>query len=172
MDIYSNFTHTYTSTTGTFKYPTFVRFNGTVIAFAMNVQNSQRGIYYAILNETPDAEDTMGWPDNPTYLSFPNEISTVGESLLGTTKIPRIKNNASHTEVPLSQQFNNDELSNYYSTTARLSADAPFQVLADQKYIYVFRQAISSSDPNTVYQTSTGWATTDRNNANVTNRIF
>ncbi|MEO1342138.1 MAG: LamG-like jellyroll fold domain-containing protein, partial [Cyanobacteria bacterium J06635_13] len=36
------------------------------------------------------------------------------------------------------------------STTARLTADAPFQVISDNQYIYLFRQAISAEHPDMV----------------------
>ena len=67
-----------------------------------------------------------GWPINP-YLPPVRKGST--------------------TPVPLGQIVRADETDPFLSTTARLGAAAPFQVLSDGLYVYVFRQAITDPSP-------------------------
>jgi len=39
-----------------------------------------------------------------------------------------------------------EEVDRFLSTTARLTADAPFQVFSDNQHIFLFRQAITIGD--------------------------
>jgi len=147
---------------GNYQYPTLVRHKGVVIAFAMK----DRRIFYSLLhlgqnNPTagPDQKpksflDVDGWDSSPAELIFPNEIAEVGFGAADQVMLPTFKNpkkNELESEVkPEPQGFilpPSDLRFNYFqSTTARFTEDAPFQVLSDGQYIYVFRQAIDWND--------------------------
>lgn len=47
-----------------------------------------------------------------------------------------------------------EEIDSHRSSTAILTADAPFQVLSDGQFVYLFRQAIAANDPNVVFKRS------------------
>lgn len=47
--------------------------------------------------------------------------------------------------------MNDDEVDNFLSTTARLTADSPFQALSDGRYIYLFRHSINTDHGDIVY---------------------
>lgn len=136
-----------------YKYSTMVRHNGTVIAFAMD---QQRKIYYTVLNlnQGSDANsaaqllDRDNWLQEPQELFFTNEITQVGFGGLDLTALPLVKKNGEPVTNPASVRP--EEIDNYRSSTAVLTADAPFQVLSDSKFLYVFRQAIAANDPNAV----------------------
>ncbi|NEO36831.1 MAG: hypothetical protein F6J90_11140 [Moorea sp. SIOASIH] len=148
--IFDNFLKSYEDKT--YKHPTLVRHKGTVIAFAMD---DERRIYYTVL-DLSDSDENKGpidveyWSKNPSPLYFSNEIAQVGYGLVGATRMPTVKKGTRTEDKP--EKLNLDEIDDFLSTTARLTADAPFQVLSDDQYIYVFRQSIASSDPNIVYK--------------------
>ena len=64
--------------------------------------------------------------------------------------MPTVKKGTRIEDEP--QNLTIDEIDNFLSTTARLTADAPFQVLSDGQYIYVFRQSIAGNHSDTVYK--------------------
>ncbi|MGD1701697.1 LamG-like jellyroll fold domain-containing protein [Dapis sp. BLCC M229] len=64
--------------------------------------------------------------------------------------MPTVKKGTRTEDKP--ENLNLDEIDEFLSTTARLTADAPFQVLSDDQYIYIFRQSIAGNDPNIVYK--------------------
>ena len=136
----------------TYKYTTTVRHKGTVIAFAMD---ESRRIYYSILDldQSSDSKnaslDVNCWLEIPKQLAFPKELSQVGFSVADLTVMPLVKQGSLQ---PSSKgiQLKPEELDRFLSSTARLSADAPFQVISDGKNVCVLRQAIAASDPNMV----------------------
>ncbi|NEP89362.1 MAG: hypothetical protein F6K18_22400 [Okeania sp. SIO2C2] len=148
--IFDNFLKSYEDKT--YKHPTLVRHKGTVIAFAMD--NEQR-IYYTVL-DLSDSDENKGpidveyWSKNPSKLHFSHEIGQVGYGLVGATRMPTVKKGTQTEDKP--ENLNLDEIDDFLSTTARLTEDAPFQVLSDDQYIYVFRQSIAGNDPNIVYK--------------------
>ncbi|MDY7008272.1 MAG: hypothetical protein SWX82_31190 [Cyanobacteriota bacterium] len=148
--IFDNFLKSYEDKT--YKYPTLVRHKGTVIAFAMD---NERHIHYTVL-DLSDSDENKGpidveyWSKNPSKLHFSNEIAQVGYGLVGATRMPTVKKGTLTEDKP--ENLNLDEIDDFLSTTARLTADAPFQVLSDDQYIYVFRQSIADNDPNIVYK--------------------
>ncbi|NEO91434.1 MAG: hypothetical protein F6K56_14805, partial [Moorea sp. SIO3G5] len=148
--IFDNFLKSYEDKT--YKHPTLVRHKGTVIAFAMD---DERRIYYTVL-DLSDSDENKGpidveyWSKNPSPLYFSNEIAQVGYGLVGATRMPTVKKGTRTEDKP--EKLNADEIDDFLSSTARLTADAPFQVLSDDQYIYVFRQSIADSDPNIVYK--------------------
>lgn len=143
------FTKTYSLpvSQATFKYTTIVRHKGTVIAFAMD--NHQR-IYYSVLDferegvQTP--LDSQYWDEKPQQLRFPSELAETGYSVAGVQTMPMVRKNGALGSATLSDA----EKDLFLSTTARFTADAPFQVLSDDKHVYVFRQAIEQQHPNNI----------------------
>lgn len=134
---------TYPHPTGTYKYPTMIRHEGTVIAFAMD---DQRRIYYTILDLDNQEERTISspldvnyWLDQPKQLEFPNEIAEVGVGIADQDLLPTV-------------QSTPNEIDRFRSSTARLTADAPFQVMSDGRYVYLFRQAIAANHPDILYK--------------------
>lgn len=140
---------------GTYKYTTTVRHKGTVIAFAMN---DQQKIFYSILNlnetreqnpaDTTNSQspiDKNFWED-PKLLNFPTEIADVGFGVADQTLLPNYRVGNRIPERPGTNLAANEQDS-FLSTTARFTADAPFQVLSDGQHVYLFRQAIA--DPAT-----------------------
>lgn len=126
-----------------YKYPTLVRHKGTVIAFAMD---NQRKIYYSVLSP-----DSSTWSEAPTELIFPTEINRVGFDIIPLTRLSVFKKGSDTPELagkPLPAYSDSDSRTYDYfrSTTARLTADFPFQVLSDGQYVYVFRQAAAPDD--------------------------
>ncbi len=79
---------------------------------------------------------------------FPNEIAEVGFGVADQTMLPTFKKNSSQPEVEGTAlpPDKPDEYDYFRSTTARFTKGVPFQVLSDGRYVYVFRQAIGSTD--------------------------
>jgi hypothetical protein len=150
-----------------YNYPTMVRHRGTVIAFAMD---GQRKINYTLLDLSGDETDkgpldVEYWLDSPRVLPFPNEMTQVGYSLLGNTVMPTVKKGGREEGDPT--QLRQDEIDLFLSTTARFTADAPFTVLSDNQYIYVFRQAIGNHHADIVYKLTSGAASGDTNHSDL-----
>jgi hypothetical protein len=132
----------------TYKHTTMVRHNGTLIAFAMD---QQRRIYYTVLNlnnQNQHPIDAKNWLTNPAELQFPTEIAQVGFAVAGEKALPLVK--IGGQEVG-NQPVRPQEIDRLRSTTARFTADAPFQVISDNKYVYLCRQAIDRHHPDMVF---------------------
>ncbi|MEQ9553056.1 MAG: LamG domain-containing protein [Coleofasciculus sp. G3-WIS-01] len=147
-----------------YQHTAMVTHKGTVIAFAMD---HQQRIRYAVLNmskiDPKKGEfDAAYWPENPEELRFPNEITQVGYSVVDNTRMPTVKADTRQEAANPSQLLPN-EVDHFLSTTARLTADAPFQVFSDNHHIFVFRQAIAANDPNAVNKLNSGGASGDPN---------
>ena len=162
------FIKSYSTYPGSYKYPAMVRHKGVVIAFAMD---TDRHISYTILdlsgiaNSAPRGEqkpksflDVDAWQGAPTELIFPNEIAEVGFGVTDQTMLPVFKKNSSQPEVEgtILPPGKEKEYDYFQSTTARFAADAPFQVLTDGRYVYVFRQAIEATHTSMVYVDDAG----------------
>ena len=97
-----------------------------------------------------------------SILPFPSEIMQVGYAVAPNFQINKYDSNNKKViysydekgkpldanKKELSDQAIKDKTDYFYSSTARLGAKAPFQVLSDGKYIYVFRQSIAEEDSN------------------------
>jgi hypothetical protein len=144
MTINTAFLTTYTDKR--YARTTTVRHKGMVIAFAMD---QQRRIYYSVLDlSNPNAKtiDKDNWLKEPQLLKFPAEIVQVGFGGYDLTPLPLVKKNG---EVVTDRaSVRPEELDEFCSSTARLSASTPFQVLSDVNYIYLFRQAVAANDEN------------------------
>ncbi|WP_051836431.1 LamG domain-containing protein [Streptomyces sp. NRRL WC-3742] len=134
-----------------YRHVTMARHQGTTIAFAMD---SARRIVYSVLDLSSQQKkgdvDAAYWSENPAEVAFPREIAEVGYAAVGTTAMPTVKRGgaeAGSDERPLPA-----EIDPFLSTTARLTADAPFHVVSDGTYVLVLRQSISGTDPGAVYK--------------------
>ena len=146
-----------------YRFTTMVSHKGVLIAFAMD---GERHIYYSVLNlrsgaggsslqdnSTPASPfDKDAWEDPPTEMIFPNEIAEVGYGVADQTLLPVFdKNGTERPDTPLpapgatAPPFTADY---FRSTTARLTALAPFQVISDGQFVVVFRQAVAAGDPS------------------------
>jgi hypothetical protein len=180
MSVLDTFTIKYPDS---YRYTTTVRHQGTLIAFAMD---DQRHIYYTVLDlsstngnrfagvtngagspSTTIDDDTLdvNYWQNLRELRFPNEIAEVGYGVADQTLLPVFKKNIRIAEKP--GTLLPDETSNsgqafdfFLSTTARLTADAPFQAFSDGQYVYIFRQAIADSSKDMVFVDKDGYLST------------
>lgn len=162
--VLANFSKTYKPDTGTtYKHTATVRHKGTLIAFAMD---SERRIRYTVLNLSdnpgdaantapPSVFDRDAWLGSPQELFFPSEITEVGFGVAGNARLPVFRKNKTAPEaasvvLPTPDRDTAAAFDQFRSTTARLSADAPFQVLSDGLYIYLFRRAMNDGrlDPS------------------------
>ncbi|WP_405639859.1 LamG-like jellyroll fold domain-containing protein [Streptomyces uncialis] len=135
-----------------YEHTTMVRHQGTALAFAMD---DKRRLVYTVLDLSAyDAErgelDAAYWSENPVELPFPNEIVKVGYALVGATAMPVVKKGG-RTEARPQDELEPEETDRFLSTTARLTAKAPFQVLSDGTHVVVLRQAIGGTDPDAVH---------------------
>lgn len=142
-------------------FTTMVRHKGSVVALAMD---DSRRIYYSVLN-LGSADPARGdldvnyWNENPARLSFPREILDVGFALTGGTAMPTVKLGARGEDS--SGLLQAEEIDPFASTTARLTASAPFQALSDGTCIYVFRQSIDSRHSDAVFKLKSGGSSAD-----------
>lgn len=147
-----------TFTDRSYRHTAMVTHKGTVVAFAMD---DQRRIHYSVLNLAQSAEargelDVNYW-EEPRLMTFPREVSQVGFGLIAPTAMPVVKKDSGGAEADPGS-LRPEEIDPFYSTTARLSADAPFQALSDGKFIYLFRQSVGADDEAAVYKTIDGGA--------------
>ncbi|MFJ4770856.1 LamG-like jellyroll fold domain-containing protein [Streptomyces uncialis] len=152
LRVYSDRTYTHT---------TMVRHQGTALAFAMD---DQRRIVYTVLDLSV-ADDQRGeldaayWSENPAELPFPDEIVQVGYAVAGATVMPVVKKGG-RLEAGADETLEPEETDGFLSTTARLTAAAPFQILSDGTHVVVLRQAIGSGDADAVYPLRSGSGST------------
>ncbi|MFG6102783.1 hypothetical protein D0962_12310 [Leptolyngbyaceae cyanobacterium CCMR0082] len=134
----------------TYLHTTMLRHEGTVIAFAMD---AERRIYYSVLDlENSEIDSTLDvefWSENPVELRFPTEISKVGFGITDQYALPTVQQ-GNRTPVPPEVRVPPEEVDTFLSSTARLTAEAPFQVLSDGRHVYVFRQAVAAKHPDSV----------------------
>ena len=149
MTITNNFLKTYADKT--YKHAAMVRHKGKIVALAMD---DLRHIYYSVLNldNTDDAKsplDVHYWLENPKPIRFSNEIVQVGYGVVDPVKMPVVKKGSRAEAEP--GTLRPEEIDPFLSTTARFTADAPFDALSDGKYIYIFRQSIDVQYEDIVY---------------------
>nr|VFK41248.1 MAG: FG-GAP repeat-containing protein [Candidatus Kentron sp. TC] len=161
----ANLVRTYTDRT--YKHATMLRHQGKVIAFAMD---DARRIYYTVLEMTTQDQETgvfdaRYWSESPRELIFPAEISQVGYSLIANTPMPTVKRDTREEAAP--GRLHDREIDPFLSSTARLTADAPFQVLSNGQYLYLFRQSLPTDHGDMVYKLADGGASGDPTRADV-----
>ncbi|RIK73999.1 hypothetical protein DCC62_16160, partial [candidate division KSB1 bacterium] len=146
----NSFIKTYSNRT--YRHVTMVRHKGTVIAFALD---SERRIFYSVLDlentEIKSPLDVNYWLGNPKELFFPNEIAEVGVGVADQTLLPAVKK-GSRTPAAPGTRVREDEKDLFLSSTARLTADAPFQALSDGRHVFILRQAIDANHADMVFK--------------------
>ncbi len=131
-----------------YRHPTMVNHRGTVVAFSMG---DDRRIYYTVLdldNDNKGPLDVDHWLDSPRELPFPREVVEVGYGVVDPVTLPPmlLPSPGNPVEVARPEDVLPSELDAFWSSTGRLTADVPFQVLSDDQFIYVFRQAVGRDD--------------------------
>ncbi|MEU2835000.1 LamG-like jellyroll fold domain-containing protein [Streptomyces lavendulae] len=147
----------------TYVHTTLVRHQGTTVALALD---SERRLHYSVLDldaALPTGEDENGnpeldvwhWAEDPKELVFPKEMSRAGYAVLGADPLPRVRKGG-RAEEGGDDFFLDEEVDPLLSSTARLTADAPFQALSDGRHVFVFRQAVAASHPDALHRTPDG----------------
>lgn len=139
-------------------YTAMVRHAGTVVGFAMD---DERRIFYSVLDlaSTDEARgelDMQYWSDTPRAVPFGREVSEVGFAIVDNVTMPTIQSGASDEDQ--TGKLALDEIDVFRSSTARLSASAPFQVLSDGAHIYLFRQSIDGGHADALFIRKDGGA--------------
>ena len=132
-----------------YRFPTLVNHGGTLVAFAMD---DHRRIRYATLAMKPDDPlDVDGWPTDPAPVPFPSELVPVGFAATDPTAMPQV---ALGMTAPASAGtvLGPDDLDPVLSSTARLGAAAPFSVVSDGRFLYLFRQSVTEPTPEQLTQ--------------------
>ncbi|MGW0593826.1 LamG-like jellyroll fold domain-containing protein [Streptosporangium sp. NPDC002607] len=145
-----------------YRHVAMVRHQGTTVAFAMD---AARRIVYNVLDlAKQDAAkgelDTAYWADNPAELPFPREITEVGYGIAGATAMPTVKRGG-RIEAGPAEQLEADEIDTFLSTTARLTAAVPFQVISDGTYVMILRQSIGDGHADAVFKLTGGGCSSD-----------
>ncbi|MER7165791.1 LamG domain-containing protein [Micromonospora sp. NPDC000207] len=158
----SNLVRVYTDRN--YVHTTMVRHQGTTVAFAMD---ENRRIYYNVLNldlgsRTRGEIDSSYWSDNPPALTFPGEITEVGFGGGETVRVPAVRLGG-RAEADADTQLQPEDLDPFLSTTARLGARAPFQVVSDGRYLLLFRQSTDETHPDALFRLTSGNASGDPN---------
>ncbi|WP_405933960.1 hypothetical protein OG495_36195 [Streptomyces longwoodensis] len=78
------------------------------------------------------------WSEAPAELVSPRELAEVGFAVVGATSLPTVKRGGA--EAALGELLADEEIDPRLSTTGRLAANAPFQVISDGTYVVVLRQ--------------------------------
>ncbi|WFB05650.1 LamG domain-containing protein [Streptomyces sp. LX-29] len=143
-------------------HTTTVRHQGTVVAFAMD---DRRRVVYTVLDlarhdETKGELDAAYWSENPRPLRFPAEITDVGFAAAGVTALPVVKNGG-RVEAAPGERLGEDEVDPFLSTTARLTASAPFHAISDGTHIVVLRQSVPAGHPDAVHKLTGGASSGD-----------
>ncbi|MFE1364219.1 hypothetical protein ACFW84_08240 [Streptomyces anulatus] len=131
-----------------------VQHGGTTVAFAMD---DKRRIYYSVLDlEQASAKkgdlDSAYWNAEPALLPFPSEFVDPYADVPVAYPMPVVK--AGGTIEVRPQELFGAASDPFLSTTARLTAPVPIQVVSDGRYILVFRQSIAVGHADMVYRTT------------------
>ncbi|MFH8786666.1 LamG-like jellyroll fold domain-containing protein [Streptomyces roseoverticillatus] len=143
-------------------HTTTVRHQGTTVALAMD---DQRRLVYTVLDlarhdEAKGELDAAYWSENPLPLRFPSEITDVGFAAVGATALPAVKRGG-RVEAASGERLDEDEVDPFLSTTARLTALAPFHALSDGTHIVVLRQSVDAAHPDAVHKLAGGASSGD-----------
>ena len=142
-----------------YQHTSMVSHRGVVVSFAMR---EDCRIYYNVLNlsnggnSQAQTNDKENWLKTPKELQFPRELAQVGYNVLSNRTIPL--RNAKQEKIEGIDIASSDM---FYSTTARLTANEPFQVLSDGQYIYLFRQSVAANAANNEKVSNTQHAMVD-----------
>ncbi|MFB6397761.1 LamG-like jellyroll fold domain-containing protein [Polymorphospora lycopeni] len=137
-------------------HTTMLRHQGVTVAFAMD---KDRRIHYSVLNFDPGAGrgelDAAYWHDDPAELRFPSEITQVGYAMAGATRLPTVRRGG-RVEASAKDVLAAKEIDPFLSSTARLTAAAPFRVVSDGTHLVVFRQSIDAGHADAVWKLTKG----------------
>jgi len=146
-----NFIKTYTpaSVTTAYRHTALVSHGGVVIGFALD---SDQQFWYTVLDlENDKIEspiDVNYWFKEPVPVLFPKELTQVGYSIAGNQTMPDpTAQTLPDGTVEVKPEKEKTLYERFLGSTARLTADAPFYVMSDGQYIYLFRQAIAADHP-------------------------
>ncbi len=118
-----------------YRHVSLVRHAGRLLMLAQDLSGA---VVYAALR--PDeATDSKGWPEVPAVLAFPRELSLVGFGVADSVLLPPVRRGVT-AAVP-GEYVAPEEVDAGLSTTARLTADAPLQVVSDGDSLFVLRQS-------------------------------
>lgn len=136
----------------TYKHTAMVSHGGVVIGLALD---SEQQFWYTVLDlENTDIDspiDVNYWFKEPVPLAFPKELTQVGYSIAGNQMIPDpTTQTLSDGSVEVKPDKDKTLEEKFLASTARSTADAPFQVISDGQFIYLFRQAIAANHPQNV----------------------
>ncbi|UQI46433.1 hypothetical protein M1P56_19820 [Streptomyces sp. HU2014] len=145
-----------------YAHTTTVRHQGTTVALAMD---DQRRLVYTVLDLSrhDDAKgelDAAYWSENPLPLRFPAETTDVGFAVAGATRMPVVKRGG-RVEAAPDERLGEEEVDPFLSTTARLTALAPFHALSDGTHLVVLRQSVGAAHPDTVHKLADGGSSGD-----------
>ncbi|MEH6374564.1 LamG domain-containing protein [Streptomyces sp. KLMMK] len=157
LKVYSDRSYVHTTT---------VRHQGTTVALAMD---DRRRLVYSVLDLAQHDEargelDAAYWSENPLPLPFPSEITDVGFAAVGATALPAVKRGG-RVEAAAGERLGADETDPFLSTTARLTALAPFHALSDGTHIVVLRQSVGAGHPDAVHKLAGGASSGDPDRA-------
>ncbi|MEU9678835.1 LamG domain-containing protein [Streptomyces parvus] len=143
-----------------YRHVTMTRHQGTTIAFAMD---AARRIVYTVLDLSGPAAkgevDSAYWSDNPAEVAFPREIAEVGYAVVGATAMPTVKRGGA--EAGADERPAAAEIDPFLSSTARLTADAPFHVISDGTYVVILRQSVGGTHQDAVCKLTGGGSSGD-----------
>lgn len=149
-----NFIKSYAPTTQgvSYRHTALVSHGGVVIGFALD---SEQQFWYTVLDLENDKIkspiDVNYWLKEPLPVLFPKELSQVGYSIAGNQTMPDPTAEVlADGTVEVKAEKEKTLRERFLGSTARLTADAPFQVMSDGQYIYLFRQAIGADHPQMV----------------------
>ncbi|VXD10616.1 hypothetical protein, Concanavalin A-like lectin/glucanases superfamily motives [Planktothrix serta PCC 8927] len=135
-----------------YKHTAMLSHGGVVVAFALD---SSQQFWYTVLdlenNDIQSPLDVNYWFKEPVPINFPKEITQVGYSIAGNQTIPdpteQLLTDGTKEVKPDKDKTLEER---FLASTARLTADAPFQVMSDGQFVYLIRQAIEGNHPRNV----------------------
>jgi Concanavalin A-like lectin/glucanases superfamily len=135
-----------------YKHTEMVSHGGVVIAFALD---SSQQFWYTVLDldnsEIHSPIDVNYWFKEPIPIHFPKELTQVGYSIAGNQTIPDPTEQVlSDGTIEIKPEKDKTLDEKFLASTARLTADAPFQVMSDGQFVYLFRQAIEANHARNV----------------------
>jgi hypothetical protein len=144
-----------------------VSHNGTTVAFAMD---DQRRVYYSVLDlEQASTKrgplDARYWNDEPALVPFPGELVEVTApgapvaAPTGALRMPVVRRGGPFEDSPARVAAN--ERDPFLSTTARLTALAPLQVVSDGRYIVLLRKSVEAAHQDVVFYAPGGVVSKD-----------
>lgn len=135
-----------------YKHTAMVSHSGVVIAFALD---SSQQFWYTVLDlensEIQSPIDVNYWFKEPVPVHFPKELTQVGYSIAGNQTVPDPTEQVlSDGTIEVKPDKDKTLEEKFLASTARLTADTPFQVMSDGQFVYLFRQAIDANHTRNV----------------------